>query len=148
MTGGHYYTYNALSHFIYGIFMPFLAYRDILRPAGPNYIPIYQKGHKYTLDKLPQGIICFLLCLECQKYIYLYHIFLKLCEWGGYSQIKAIPLVAIGGNGSNDQGFFYQKLDQGKWRFPISSYTRGIIEFNFRSQLSNICINSLWDTLV
>ena len=26
---------------VYGIFMPFLAYRDILRPVGPKYIPIY-----------------------------------------------------------------------------------------------------------
>ena len=35
------YTNDVLRHFIYGISMPFLAYRDILSPAGPKYIPIY-----------------------------------------------------------------------------------------------------------
>ena len=57
-----------------------LAYRDILRPAGSMYIPIYKKEQKYTIDKMPQGLIGFLLCLECQKKKFVYHIFCELCE--------------------------------------------------------------------
>merc|ERR1712002_1196038 len=58
-------------------------------------------GHKYTIDKLLQGIICFLLCLECQK-IYIHHIFSELCESWDFTKIwfcdtsYEFPLVEIG----------------------------------------------------
>ena len=35
-----------------------LVYRDIFRTCGPQNIPIGLKGHKYTIDKMPQNIIC------------------------------------------------------------------------------------------
>ena len=48
-------------------------------PQGLNISLYTRKGHKYTIDKMLQGIICFLLCPDSQKK-YVHDIFCELCK--------------------------------------------------------------------